>query len=74
MGGGGAKERILRGEEDQNTLHIYVQRLCNKTHQILKRREGKENGNIMEGVNLFKVHCKYVWNYHNEPPHIIKLF
>jgi hypothetical protein len=30
--------------------------------------EGKrkrENGNIMEGVNPFKVHCTHAWNYCN---------
>jgi hypothetical protein len=24
VGGGGRKERILRGEEDRNMLHIYI--------------------------------------------------
>jgi hypothetical protein len=27
---------------------------------------GKRNGNIMEGVNLFKVHGTCVWDYPNE--------
>jgi hypothetical protein len=31
------------------------------------RRE-RENGNVIEGVNLFKVHCIYVWNDYNEMP------
>jgi hypothetical protein len=31
-----------------------------------KRERG--NGNIMERVNLFEVHCMHVWNYHNEIP------
>jgi hypothetical protein len=26
------------------------------------------NENIMERVNLFKVHCIHIWNYHNEIP------
>jgi hypothetical protein len=60
--GRGEKERILRGTEDQ-TQH-------NKTHQTLFYRGGggKGNENIMEGVNLFKVHSTHVWNYHNKIP------
>lgn len=30
-------------------------------------------GNIMDGVNLFKVHCTHGWNYKNETPHIINV-
>jgi hypothetical protein len=37
------------------------------------RGEGR-NGNIMEGVNLSKLYCMHVWNYHKEtPPHIINV-
>jgi hypothetical protein len=24
-------------------------------------------------VNLFKIHCMYIWNNHNKPPHIINV-
>jgi hypothetical protein len=41
------------------------------TRHSLKKRE--RNGNIMEGVNLFKVHCMHVWNYPNEIPCIINV-
>jgi hypothetical protein len=33
--------------------------------EIVEERERK-NGNIMEGVNLSKVHGTSVWNSHNE--------
>jgi hypothetical protein len=61
MGGEGAKEGILKGKKDQSMLHVYVWRQHNETNQW-------ENGNIIEGVNLFKVHCTHIWNYHNETP------
>jgi hypothetical protein len=32
--GGCRKERILRGEEDGNLLHVYIQREHNETHQM----------------------------------------
>jgi hypothetical protein len=44
-----------------------------KPTTLLEKGEGREggNGNIMEGMNLFKVHCTHVWNYHSEVPLII---
>jgi hypothetical protein len=36
-----------------------------------KRR--REKGNIMEGVNFFKIYCNHVWNYHNEISLIINV-
>jgi hypothetical protein len=27
-----------------------------------------EDGNIVEGMRLLKVHCTHLWNYHNEIP------
>jgi hypothetical protein len=39
----------------------------NQTYQTLFEKEGGEgHGNIMERVNLFKVHCTHLWNYKNE--------
>jgi hypothetical protein len=39
----------------------------NPPNTVCKReKEGGENGNTMEEMNLFKVHCTHVWNYHNE--------
>jgi hypothetical protein len=29
------------------------------------------NDNILEGVNFFKMYCKYVWRYHNEIPSLL---
>jgi hypothetical protein len=38
-----------------------------KWDQTLFEKEGMKEGRIeMEGVNLFKVYYKHVWNYHNE--------
>jgi hypothetical protein len=33
-----------------------------------KHCEKGEKGNIIEGVNFFKVHYVHVWNHHNEIP------
>jgi hypothetical protein len=38
------------------------------------KKEGGGNGTVMEGVNLFKVHCTHGWNYHNEPPLVILMY
>jgi hypothetical protein len=35
-------------------------------HCLRKERKERVNGNITEGVNLFKLHCTHVWNYHDE--------
>jgi hypothetical protein len=56
---GEGKKRLLRVEEDGNT---YEDRIM-KTHQTLFEKGGRRkmrNGNISEGVNLFKVHRKHV--------------
>jgi hypothetical protein len=50
---------------------LYTQTHKNKTTcQILleKGGGGRVNWDIMEAVNLFKVHCIHTWNYHNEAP------
>jgi hypothetical protein len=59
---GREKGRILGSEEDGSTLHIYLQRQQNETHQTLFEKGGRPermNGHITEGVNLFKVHCPH---------------
>jgi hypothetical protein len=33
-----------------------------------KQEEAGGKANVTEGVNLFKVHCTKIWNYHNETP------
>jgi hypothetical protein len=75
MGGGEPKERILRGAESGSSLHVYKWRQHNETHQTLwkKGKWEKEDGNKMEGVNLFKVHGTLVWNFTSPPPHIINV-
>jgi hypothetical protein len=30
--------------------------------------ENGRNGNIMEGMSMFKICCMLVWSYHNEIP------
>jgi hypothetical protein len=71
-GRGTGKERILRSEEDQSMLQIYCtykESIIKPTkHCLKKEEERRENGTVMEEVNLFKAHCKHVWNYHNEIP------
>jgi hypothetical protein len=65
---GRGKERILRGEEDGSTLYIcmhtniYIHiRQHNEPNLTLKGgKKERKNGNTVEGVNLFKVHCAYM--------------
>jgi hypothetical protein len=55
------KERIPRGEEmEVHFIYSYKNSIMKPIKLYLKK--GGENGNIMEGVNLFKVHCMCVWN------------
>jgi hypothetical protein len=50
-------------------VYIYIRIQHGETHKTLFEkgggREGR-NGNIMYGRNFFRVHCIYVWYYHNE--------
>jgi predicted DNA-binding antitoxin AbrB/MazE fold protein len=39
-----------------------------KPVEIVLISEGNGCGRMMEGVNLTKVHYKYVWKCHNETP------
>jgi hypothetical protein len=40
-----------------------------KSIKAIKRGGGrKADKRVMEGMNLSKVHHKYVWKYHNETP------
>jgi hypothetical protein len=54
-------------KEDQNTLYVLVWKQHNEIHQTLLKEGGggrkKEEEN--ERVNLLKVHCTHVWNYHS---------
>jgi hypothetical protein len=48
----------------------------NETHHTLFKKGGRaERGdrNIMEAVNLFKVYCTHVYNYHSKTPQIINV-
>jgi hypothetical protein len=50
-------------------IYIFKDSIIKPTKYCLKRQgEERENANIMEGMNLFKVLCTHVWNYHNETP------
>jgi hypothetical protein len=46
-------------------VYIYTYECHNETHQTIWKRGKRQrgNGNIMEGVKLFKVYCMHVWNY-----------
>jgi hypothetical protein len=37
-------------------------------HCLKKAGRRRGNGNIMDGMNLFKPPCTHVWNYSNEIP------
>lgn len=65
---GVGKERIQRGEVNGSMLHVYVWIQYNETHQKLCKMWGKVRGNenLIEDMDLFKLHHTPVWNYHNE--------
>jgi hypothetical protein len=46
-------------------VYIYTYECHNETQQTIWKRGKRQrgNGNIMEGVKLFKVYCMHVWNY-----------
>jgi hypothetical protein len=50
-------------------IYTYKDSIMKLTEHCLKgeESEGEWEYNI-EGVNLFKVHCTLVWNYHKEIP------
>jgi hypothetical protein len=52
--GGGRKENILKSKEDGSTLHIYIRRQHNETHQTLFERvgKGKARGEYNAGCDL----------------------
>jgi hypothetical protein len=44
-------------------------------HYSKEMEEEGGNGDVMEGVNLFKIPYMHVWNYYNEPlPHSINVW
>jgi hypothetical protein len=56
VGEGFLSERIRRGEEDESYyICTYKDSIVKPTKQFEREKEGGENGNIMEEVNLFKV-------------------
>jgi hypothetical protein len=64
--GEGARKEYLSGEAGSIWS---IWRWHDKIHQTLfetERKKDRRTGNIREGVNLFKVHCTYIWNCHNE--------
>jgi hypothetical protein len=65
-----------RSEENPSMLHFtYEDSIRKLTENCLEQgqKEWKYNGNIIEGMNFLKVHCKHVWNYHNEISCIINV-
>jgi hypothetical protein len=65
LAGMGRKERVLRTKV--HFKYTYEDSIMRLTKHYLERREGKGgNGDIMEGVNLFKVYCMHAQNCHNE--------
>jgi hypothetical protein len=67
---GRGQEKILKGEEDQSVFHIrhVFGGFMNPPNTEKEARKWEGNGNIMEEVNLFKVHYAHVGNYSNEIP------
>jgi hypothetical protein len=64
-------EKNTEGVKRMEVCYIYIDiyRQHNETHKNTVWKKGKRkrrNGNIMNGVNLFKVHCMYACNYHNK--------
>jgi hypothetical protein len=66
---------MVRGDQQRERVrrfqvcYIYEDSITKSTKYCLTKRGGEGDGNTMEGeVDLFKVHCMHVWNYHNEIP------
>jgi hypothetical protein len=49
-------------------LVLYCLNHTTTTPSFFRTFNWRRYGTIMEGVNLFKVHYIYVWNYHSEIP------
>jgi hypothetical protein len=70
-GGGDGERKRYKAVKRMEVHHIciYEYSIMKPTKRCLKGQgTGVEIGNIMKGTNLFKVHCKLKWNYHNEIP------
>jgi hypothetical protein len=65
---GGEEEQLLRGEEDGIHYVHTCERQHNETHQTLFDKAGRK-----EQEYLFKVHCRHLWNYHNEIPSTVNV-
>jgi hypothetical protein len=78
---GGQKEMLLEGEKDQcmshththihththTPTHTYEDSIMKPTKHCFKTgRRDRTEWNIMVGMNMFKVHCIHLWNYHND--------
>jgi hypothetical protein len=63
-----------RGSRVQGQPGLHIEETLPQKRIFVKGAGDKGgNGNIKEEVNLFKVHCRHVWNYHNESPCVINV-
>jgi hypothetical protein len=72
MWGGKGKRKGYWGRKRIEIHYVYMckDNIMEPTkHSIKKGRRGREEWeyNAGQGLDLFKVHCTHVWNYHNEP-------
>jgi hypothetical protein len=55
-------------------IYAYEDSIMKHTLFEKERRRSRKNGKIMDGVNLFKIYCIHIWNYHSETPRIINAY
>jgi hypothetical protein len=62
------KERILKSEEDESTLHIHIWSSIMKPskHCLKAGEDGGREWRYTGGSRLFRVHCMCEWNYHKK--------
>jgi hypothetical protein len=52
-------------------MYIIEDSIMKPTKAVKKKKKKvgeRGKASIMEGMNLFNLHCTYIWNYHNETP------
>jgi hypothetical protein len=57
-----------KGEGPGESIEVHYTHTHIHTHEDNKMKPTKHCGvkEYIEEVNLFKVHCMHLWNYHNE--------
>jgi hypothetical protein len=73
---GESKRKRYQGEKsiDIHYMYMFKGHIMKPTKHCKRGKEEKENWNIVERVNLFKMQCMHVWNYHKETPSVLLMY